>query len=539
MFAFALWDAETRSFHLVRDRIGIKPLYYGFSNRTFLFGSELKSIMAHPAFVAEVDREALALFFRHQYIPHPYSIYRGIKKLAPGCYLTLNVEHPSDEPKVRAYWSAKEVAEDGARNPFDGNDQDAVAELEYLLKEAIGLRMIADVPLGAFLSGGIDSSAVVALMQGQSTRPVKTFTIGFSDDRYDEAIHAKRVAQHLRTDHTELYLTGDQTLQVIPRISHLYDEPFADSSQVPTLLLSELARQHVTVILSGDGGDELFGGYTRYFLAQALWRRLRCLPQSVRHASARAIRGIPLESWSTIFDQLRRILPTHVGNTLRGDRAHKFADVLSAKHPEDFYRLMMSCWKNPAELVVATREPATVFTDPYQWANLPSFYQRMMFLDIGSYLPEDILAKIDRASMGVSLEARVPLLDHRLVEFAARIPLRFKIRRGQGKWLLRQVLYRYVPRELVERKKMGFGIPLGAWLRGPLRDWAEDLLDEKRMFQDGFLQPALVQKTWTDHLSGIRDWAPYIWTVLMFQAWRCQWLKKPISDNLPMSQAVL
>jgi asparagine synthase (glutamine-hydrolysing) len=418
-------------------------------------------------------------------------------------------------------------------------DQEATEELDALLREAVRMRMVADVPLGAFLSGGIDSSTVVSLMQTQSNMRVKTFTIGFYEDGYNEAQYAKKVAAHLGTDHTELYLTPDQIFEVIPKIPCLYDEPFSDSSQIPTYLVSALARQHVTVSLSGDGGDELFGGYDRYFLGKSIWDTVRWLPYPVRLSLARALRRVTPEKWSHVLDFVKPLFPSGFRKELRGDRVHKLAQMVAVRYPEEFYRQLLSCWKSPAELVLGAKEPTTTLSDRNQWATLSSFPQRMMFLDLMTYLPDDILTKVDRASMGVSLEARVPLLDHRVVEFAARIPLNMKIRSGKGKWLLREVLYRYVPKELLERRKMGFGFPLGAWLRGPLREWAEGLLDERQMLQDGYLRPQLIRKLWVDHLACNRDWGYYLWTVLMFQSWLQSWMKGQAESSYAAPQAVL
>jgi asparagine synthase (glutamine-hydrolysing) len=540
MFAFALWDCQDRALHLVRDRLGIKPLYYGWSGKTFLFGSELKSLRANPGFSPEIDRDALTLFFRYQYIPQPYSIYKGIQKLPPGFILTIKpgISSSLEKTSLRAYWSAKDVAERGARDIFAGTEQDATKELDALLREAVRLRMIADVPLGAFLSGGIDSSTVVALMQVQSSRSVKTFTIGFYEDEYNEAQHAKQVAAHLGTDHTELYLSPEQVFDVIPKIPSLYDEPFSDSSQIPTYLVSALARQQVTVSLSGDGGDELFGGYHHYFLGRSIWRGIGWLPYSVRRSLAWMLRQAAPETWNHILKLVAPIFTSRLRTGLRGDRVHKLAEILAARYSEEFYKELVSCWKRPTELVCSGQEPTTVLGDMNEWATLPSFPQRMMFLDLLTYLPDDILTKVDRASMGVSLEARVPLLDHRVVEFAARIPLGMKIRSGKGKWLLRQVLYRYLPKELIERRKMGFGIPLGAWLRGPLREWAEGLLDERQMRQDGYLRPEPIRKLWVDHLAG-NDWGYYLWAVLMFQSWLQHWMKGQGERSEAVSQVVL
>lgn len=527
MFALALWDRETRSLTLARDRLGEKPLYYGWQGEAFLFGSELKALRAHPAFRGEIDRDALALYLRHNYVPAPYSIYRGIAKLPPGSWLTLVADAPVGAPQgylLRGvspapsfYWRARDAAEAGGRGNL--NDATAINELDTLLRQAIGGQMVADVPLGAFLSGGVDSSAVVALMQAQSQRPVQTFTIGFHETGYNEAEHAHAVAAHLGTEHTELYVTAEQAMAVIPRLPSLYDEPFADSSQIPTFLVSELARRHVTVSLSGDGGDELFGGYNRYLWASRIWRSLGWAPRPLRAALAGVLTSLPPAAWNGVFSGLSVFLPQGWRYANPGDKLHKLAGILAVRSPEEIYLALVSHWQQPTSVVIGATEPATVLTDPAQRANLPDFESRMMYLDQMTYLPGDILTKVDRAAMGVSLETRVPLIDHRVVEFAWQLPLSMKIRDGQTKWLLRQVLYRHVPRELIERPKMGFGIPLDAWLRGPLRDWAEALLDESRLRQEGYFHPGPIRQKWTEHLSGQRNWAYHLWNVLMFQAW--------------------
>lgn len=516
MFAFALWDRKEHVLHLVRDRLGIKPLYYGWMGKTLLFGSELKALRAHPDFEGRIDRNALALFLRHNYIPAPYCIYQGIYKLPPGCMLSIN---GYSTPMPVPYWSAREVVQRGSADHFDGSEDEAADQLEILLTEAVRLRMVADVPLGAFLSGGVDSSTVVALMQAQSQRPVETFTIGFYEDEYNEAEDAKAVARHLGTDHTELYVTPEEAMAVIPRLPVLYDEPFADSSQIPTFLVSQLARRHVTVSLSGDGGDELFAGYNRYFWCRSIWRKIGWMPGTLKKAAAGGLKALTPQSWEFLFKRLGPVLPERVKQRNPGDKLHKLAEVLVADRPEVMYLNLASHWKDPASLVPGAIEPATALNDPGQWADLHDFTGRMMYLDLVTYLPDDILTKVDRASMGVSLEARVPLLDHRVVEFAWRLPLAMKIRNGQGKWLLRRVLYRYVPHELIERPKMGFGVPIDRWLRGPLKEWANDLLDAGRLKREGFLNPDPITRIWREHLNGERNWQYYLWDILMFQAW--------------------
>jgi asparagine synthase (glutamine-hydrolysing) len=517
MFAFALWDRQERVLHLVRDRLGIKPLYYGWSGGAFLFGSELKTLRAHPAFAAEIDRGSLALLLRHNYIPGPSTIYRGIRKLQPGTILTLRA--PDQEAAPSAFWSAREVAEAGVASQLRGSDAELIDGLHDRVAEAVRLRMIADVPLGAFLSGGIDSSTVVALMQAQSMGPVKTFSIGFRDQGFDEAAHARAVAGHLGTDHTELYVTPDDALQVIPRLPEMYDEPFADSSQIPTFLVSRLAREHVTVSLSGDGGDELFAGYNRYSWGRRLWGGLGWIPRPVRRFGGRALTMVSPESWEGIFATLGPVLPRQMRVRMPGNKIHKLAGVIDAEGPDAMFFRLTSLWQHPSAVVRDAVEPPTAISDRSRWASLPSLTERMMYVDLVSYLPDDILTKVDRASMAVGLEARVPLLDHRLVEYAWRLPMSLKLRDGKTKWALRQVLFRYVPPELIERPKMGFGVPVGSWLREPLRAWAEELLSEGRLREEGFFDPAPVRAVWREHLSGSADREYLLWPVLMFQAW--------------------
>jgi asparagine synthase (glutamine-hydrolysing) len=518
MFAFALWDRHECRLTLVRDRLGIKPLYYGWAGSVFLFGSELKALKAHPAFRAEIDRGALALYLRHNYIPAPYTIYTGFCKLLPGTILTLARNQLGELPDPVPYWSARQVAESGVAHLFEGSDQEAVVELDALLRESVRERMVADVPLGAFLSGGIDSSAIVALMQVQSSRPVQTFTIGFHESSYNEAEHAKEVAHHLGTDHTEIYVTPQEAQAVIPRLPTLFDEPFADSSQIPTFLIAELARRHVTVSLSGDGGDELFGGYNRYSWARKIWKVTGWLPGTFRTFSAVALLRTPSAAWDILLSN-RFILPRWRISEA-GEKIRKIAEILPADSPEAIYLDLVSHWKEPASIVRGAAEPPTLLTRRDAWARLPDYTSWMMYMDLVTYLPDDILAKVDRASMGVSLEARVPYLDdHRVVEYAWRLPLRMKMRNGQGKWLLRQVLYQYVPRQMIERPKKGFGVPIDAWLKGPLRGWAESLLGERRLKEEGFFNPKPIRQKWQEHLTGKHNWQYHLWDILMFEAW--------------------
>ena len=515
MFAIALWDRRERVLTLVRDRLGKKPLYWSLTGGTLMFGSELRALRCHAAFRAELDRDAIALYLRHGCFPAPRTVYRGVQQMQPGNLLRLA---DSGEPRIEPYWRLADVYAQGKAKPFRGTDSQAVDSLEAVLGEAVSERMVADVPLGAFLSGGYDSSAVVALMQRKSRRPVRTFSIGFNEAGYDEARHAKAVAAHLGTDHTELYVTPAEAQAVIPRLPGIYDEPFADSSQIPTFLVSQMARQHVTVALSGDGGDEVFGGYNRYEAGAAFERTAGWVPRSVRALAAAGIRCLPPATWDSITSPL----PIRLRSSQFGDKMHKLAAV-AALDGDGFYRRLVSQWSEVAVLMPKAREPMTAVTDPAVARLVPNFVERMMYRDTLTYLPDDILAKVDRASMAVSLEARAPLLDQRVVEFAWSLPLNMKLRRGQKKWLLRQLLDRYVPRALVDRPKMGFGVPLDAWLRGPLRDWAENLLSERHLHETGIFELAPIRQRWNEHLSGRHNWQYALWPVLMFEAWRDQY----------------
>lgn len=522
MFAIALWDRAERILTLSRDRMGEKPLYYGWQGNTFLFGSELKALKAHPAFRGEINRDAITLLLRHNYIPAPYSIYKSIHKLPPGTWLQIPFGmgmNANQEEEPQAYWSLRDVVSAGQAAVFAGSDMEAVDALEAKLRASIRQQMVADVPLGAFLSGGVDSSTVVALMQAQSNRPVKTFTIGFNESGYNEAEDAKKVARYLGTEHTELYISPQEAMAVIPKLPTLYDEPFSDSSQIPTFLVSQMARRHVTVSLSGDAGDELFGGYNRYFQGRKIWNKIRGIPRPLRSLVAKMITSVSPQRLDRVAEAFSFIMPGGVRAGRAGDKLHKLAEIIDKESPEALYKELVSHWKIPSSVVLGSHEPPTVISDRSQWADLDDFTLRMMYLDTMTYLPDDILVKVDRAAMGVSLETRVPFLDHNVVEFAWRLPLSLKVRNGQGKWILRQVLYKYVPAELVERPKMGFGVPIDTWLRGPLRDWAEDLLNENRLRQEGFFDPVPIRKKWAEHLSGKRNWQYHIWDVLMFQAW--------------------
>ena len=523
MFAFALWDRRERLLYLARDRMGEKPLYYGWQNGTLLFGSELKALKKHPSFLAEIDRNALTLLLRHGYIAAPHSIYKSIRKLPAGTYLKVAVNEQRNGagalPEPAPYWSLAAAIGSGRKDLFRGSDADAVAALEARLTDSVGLQMVADVPLGAFLSGGVDSSTVVAMMQVQSSRPVRTFTIGFEEEGYNEAQYASLVAKHLGTDHTELYVTAQEARRVIPYLPALYDEPFSDSSQIPTFLVSKMARQHVTVALSGDGGDELFGGYSRYFQMTDIWRHVGKLPPVLRNAMGSAIKSLSADAWDRMYDPLAKMLPQRLNSFPLGDKAHKLARMLHCKDPQDIYFGLLSQWQDPEPVVIGAREPATVLTNRRACNGKADIEHYMMYVDALSYLPDDVLVKVDRAAMGVSLETRVPFLDHRVVEFAWSLPLSMRIRDGQGKWILRQVLDKHVPKALIDRPKMGFGVPIDSWLRGPLREWGETLLNEERLRREGFFDPAPVRRKWLQHVTGQRNWQYQLWNVLMFQAW--------------------
>ncbi len=512
MFAFALWDRKDRTLTLVRDRLGIKPLYWSLQNGRFLFASELKAFRAHPKWAPSIDRNAVAAYLRHNYIPAPHSIYEAAQKLSPGCMLRFSLN--DDRVTVDRYWNLEEVYRDGKEAPWEGDDETAIDDLEALLSDAVRRRMVADVPLGAFLSGGIDSSTIVALMQSNSAQAVRTFTIGFEEAGYDESSHAEEIARHLGTDHTTLFVTSREAREVIPQLPDIYDEPFADSSQVPTYAISRLTRDHVTVALSGDGGDELFAGYNRYVQAQMFQRHLSRVPNFARSAAAKGIKALPPSIWDRFF----ALVPKSSRPQLAGQKMHKLADALTTDG-DGFYRRLISHWAEPDALVFQATEPRGLVWDATLPERVPDFVERMSFLDTLTYLPDDILTKVDRASMAMSLEVRVPLLDHRVVAHSWRLPLHMKIRSGKSKWLLRQVLYRHVPAPLVDRPKMGFGIPLGDWLRGPLREWAGDLLSRNSIERFGLLDYAPIEAAWNDHQTNRRDQQYLLWDVLMLQAW--------------------
>lgn len=521
MFALALWDRDEKSLTLARDRLGEKPLYYGWQGDVFMFASELKALRAHPRFRGTIDRGALSLLLRHNCIPAPYSIYEGVRKLEAGHYLTLTgpVLRGQGALDPLPYWSLAQVASLGLADPFVGSASEAVDSLDAMLSASVASQMVSDVPLGAFLSGGVDSSAVVSLMQANSSRRVKTFTIGSSTPGYDETAHARAVAAYLGTDHTELQVSAEDALSVIPQLPSIYCEPFGDSSQVPTILVSRLAREHVTVALSGDGGDELFGGYNRYLGALKTWSQLRRVPTPLRRLAAKALISQSPRNWDRLFAAMGVVIPRRLRISTPGDKAHKLAEVLRAEDERAYYRHLTSHWADPSALVIAGHEPQTHVTTGSSWLLGQPRELQMMAMDSLTYLPDDLLVKVDRAAMANSLETRVPLLDHRVVEFAWRLPLDLKIRGGVGKWALREVLYRYVPKSLIERPKMGFGIPIDEWLRGPLREWVDSLINVNRLRHEGFFHPEPINALWQEHLSGTRNRQHQLWTILMFQAW--------------------
>lgn len=523
MFAIAIHDRESKKLFLVRDRLGIKPLYYGWVNQIFVFGSELKSFRSLPDFNNPINRSALREYMWHGYIPHPHCIYEGIQSLIPGSFLEIDLA-AGRLPQVSApqkYWSLEDSIQD---QEYIGSFEKASNDLEALLLDSVGKRMISDVSLGAFLSGGIDSSLVVALMQHQSSNAVKTFSIGFEEKKYDEAVFAKDVSSHLGTDHTELYVSGQDAMDVIPMLSEMYDEPFADSSQIPTYLVSKLAREEVTVSLSGDGGDELFAGYTEAYGMRHLWNKLDKLPSSLRSITGSVIQGVPDGVYSALDGPISKLLSNYGHEGSSGpEKLSKVSEILKIPSFEAYFKRVRSHWVNDDIVLGNSSRSSTIFESERAKNISTDYLERMMFMDLHSYLPDDILVKLDRASMAVSLESRVPLLDHRIVEFAWKLPLNFRPSEPQSKELLRSVLYRHVPKELIERPKKGFGIPVGEWLRGPLRDWTESLIDPRVLESQGFLNPKLIHSKWREHLEGKKDWGHYMWDVLMFQAWHERW----------------
>lgn len=521
MFAFALFDKAEQTLTIARDRLGIKPVFYAHSNEYFLFGSELKALRAHPACPTELDYDGIAAYFRYQYIPTPFSVYRNVQKLPQGTLLTIDLNKPHERPAPKTFWSFHDVATNGYNSLHDGGDEEIINEFDDLLRDAVTRRMIADVPLGVFLSGGVDSSTVVSLMQEASDKPVRTFSIGFDEGKYNEAKYAAEIAKHLGTDHTELYVSPQQALDVIPKLTNMYDEPYADSSQIPTYLVSAMTREHVTVALSGDGGDELFAGYNRYPTAESVASKITRIPMPIRKALANVWQTIPTNAWDTLF----KLIPAQKRPMYAGDKVHKFAQAFTY-NSDDFYKRLISIWNYPEEIALQGREAQTLLNRDLT-AELPNLLERMQYWDTMMYMPDDILTKVDRASMAVSLEVRVPIIDHRVVEFAWRLPRRFKVRDGVSKWILREVLYKRVPRELIERPKMGFAVPIDQWFRGPLKEWAGDLLSRDALNRYGLINPQPVERIWAEHLSGSRNWAALLWNVIMLQSWSESNLGKP------------
>jgi asparagine synthase (glutamine-hydrolysing) len=543
MFAMAIWDRQCARLFLVRDRFGEKPLYYGWvgqgAEQTFVFGSDLHALRSHPAGPSSLNREALGLYMRFLCVPAPWSIFQGIYKLEPGCELQVQpgASAPAQPPRagdagagwaVRRWWSLDNLVAAGSRAPY-ASDEEAIQALDDALSEAVRLQSNADVPLGAFLSGGVDSSLIVALMCKHATQPVRTFTIGFDDFGVDETPHAAAVARHLGTVHTAHVYSAQDVLDAIPRMASVYSEPFADASQVPTLMVCQSARAHVTVALSGDAGDELFGGYNRYFWGPRFWNRLAWMPPAVRHGLGGMLQGIPASGWDAaaapLMSTLRRRVWAGAGAAGVGDKLHRLGHRLQTVHHEDdLYLSLISEWQSPQDVVrgdigrAAAHRPADLL-GALPTEGLDASPLSMLYRDTMGYLPDDILCKVDRAAMAVSLETRAPLLDHRVAEVAWRMPAHMKLRAGHGKWALKQVLDRYVPRALIERPKSGFGVPIGQWLRGPLRPWAEDLLCAANLHRSGVLEPAPIQARWQTHLSGRHDHTGSLWAVLMFQSW--------------------
>lgn len=502
MFAIALWDRQERTLILARDRMGEKPLYYGWQGGVFLFGSELKALRAHPNFESEIDRDVVPLYLRHGYIPAPWSMWKNIHKLEPGTWISFTAKDHNQFPNPKQYWSLTDEAIKGQSRTYTGAEGDAIDQLERLLKQSISDQMVADVPLGAFLSGGIDSSLVVSLMQAQSSRPVKTFTIGFDDSRYNEAEHAKAVASHLGTDHTELYVTHDLARQVIPLLPQIYDEPFADHSGIPTFLVSQLTRQHVTVSLSGDGGDELFGGYTHYSTFDKWFKKASRIPYRIREQTALLLKILPLSERK----RYKRRIELMIG-------------LLEADHPAAFYNILRQNWLKGDQILRSLQERPYWNTGRSLDFNFNNHLEHAQITDMMTYLPDDILVKVDRAAMANSLETRLPLLDHRLVEFSLSLQRNLKTRSGHEKWILRELLYKHVPRKLVDRPKMGFSMPLGQWLKGPLKHWAEDLINPVTIKGDEFFNPEPISRKWREHIDGKTQWDAQLWPILMFQAW--------------------
>jgi asparagine synthase (glutamine-hydrolysing) len=515
MFSLALWDKVEKKLFLARDRFGEKPLYYGWQGDSFLFGSELKALKIHPHFLNEIDSNTLGLYLQYNYVPMPLSIYKGISKLTPGCILSVSLDNKA--VCISTYWSAIDTMIKGKRNPFQGSVTETIDETENVLKRAVQSQLLADVPLGAFLSGGIDSSLIVSLMSAVSSTPVNTFTIGFDENGFNEAVYAKKIADHLGTNHTELYVNPKDCFDVIPLLGSMYDEPFADSSQIPTYLVSKLAAGFVKVALSGDGGDELFGGYNRYFFAEKIWNNLRFIPKPLRKGLYSSISKLNTQQWDALSSVLHYILPKKYHFSNLTDKLIKASSLLAMESFDDVYFRLVKQWENPGDILNFDFYPQKnklIGSDLFH-----NNMDKMMLYDLLTYLPDDILCKVDRACMAVSLESRIPFLDHHVFAFSSSLPLSYKINEGKSKWILREILKKYIPEILIDRPKMGFGIPLEAWLRGPLKEWAIDLLDEKVLKESGMLNPKIVKQKWEEHISGKRNWHYQLWSILMFQAW--------------------
>ncbi|MGH6980453.1 MAG: asparagine synthase (glutamine-hydrolyzing) [Stellaceae bacterium] len=532
MFALAVWDRQERKLTLARDRAGIKPMYWGMTqDGVMLFGSELKALRRHPSWRGEIDRDAVALFMRYGYVPAPYSIYRRTWKLEPGAMLTYR---RGAEPKIERYWDLRTIAETAQVDPVPGTDADRVEMLEHLMLRSVKNEMVSDVPLGAFLSGGVDSTLVTALMQASSNRPIKTFTIGFNAEGFNEARHAAAVAQHIGTDHTELYVSDENVREVIPNLPIWYDEPFADSSQIPTHLVSRLAREHVTVALSGDGGDEMFGGYPRYRWARSLHRAIAPLPNTMRRGAGALMTAVP----NSVASAVMTLLPKNERPKRPGQSLKKLGRLFAGSAAGDFHREIVSIWNNPECVVRGAHEPMLPMSDPELARTFPHIAERMMLNDMMIYLPDDILAKVDRASMAVSLEVRVPLLNHHIVEFAARLPFDMKLRGNVTKWAMREILYKYVPRDLIERPKQGFMVPLDDWLRGPLKHWIDDLVAPETLRREGYFDAEAIGARWQDHRNRAWDWGYALWNVAMFQSWLAHEREEPPKEPVRAYAAV-
>ena len=527
MFAIALWDRQTRVLHLARDRMGEKPLYYGRFGRWVLFGSELKALVAHPYWEPRLDSTAANLFFTYNYVPAPRTIFEGVYKLPPGHFLSIKCDAAKPLPEPRPYWSLHEVARRGLAEPLRSDPNAAIKELDVLLSDAVQMRMESDVPLGALLSGGIDSSLIVAMMQRSARQPVKTFSVGFNEKGYDESTHARNVAEFLGTEHQEFRVTPKDALEVVPALPTMYDEPFADSSQIPTHLIAKLAREHVTVALSGDAGDECFTGYHRYGWGETLWARFGWIPAPLRRWLAGLLRSFSPAQFDVVFRTLAHVLPKSMHYSNPGDRIHKLLGVIGSANKEALYDSLLTNLSGHVSPAVRGAKRGFGGTDAQP--AIEDFVAWMVALDMQVYLPDDILVKVDRATMATSLESRAPFLDHRVVEFSWRLPKDYKLRGTVGKWITRELLYQYVPKTIVDRPKQGFSVPLDNWLRGPLREWADDLMQPGSLADTGAIDVAHVAQRWHEHISGRRNWGHFLWSILMFESWRRTYLSTTLN----------